>query len=99
MDKNIRFIKVFVPYNQYNHSAIYAYDVDEYGQLSIGTIVITSLGVGAIMEEEIPENKLPNIDIYTIDCLADEKTIKEFNKKWWSIILNIHQELNKKEKV
>lgn len=98
MDDNVRFIKVFIPYNQYNHSAIYAYDIDVYGELSIGTIVRTSLGVGAIMVEEIPEDKLPNIDIYTIDSLADEKTVKDFNKKWWNIILDIHQELNKKEK-
>ncbi len=59
MEENIRFIKVFIPYN---HSAIYAYDINVYGELSIGTVVRTSLGVGAVIVEEILEDKLPNID-------------------------------------
>lgn len=93
MEDTTRFVKIFIPYNQYNHVAYYFYYTDELGELPFGTFVRTSLGVGVIVEENIPEENLPNIDIRCIEYLATEKEEKTIKKDWWDIILNIHQSL------
>jgi len=94
----IRFIKVFVPYAQYHHEAYYLYAVNELGELPFGTIVLTSMGAGVIIEEDIPEESLPNIDILEINGLADQRTIKKVEKDWWTTILKIHEKLKSLEK-
>lgn len=92
-DDVIRLIKVFVPYSQYYHEAYYLYAVNEYGELPFGTMVQTSMGAGVIIEEDIPEEKLPNIDIREISGLADARTIRKVEKDWWTTILRIHEKL------
>lgn len=92
MDGNIVFIRVFVPYVDYNHSAIFGYDKNIYGELPFGSAVATSRGVGIIIEE-IPYDKVPNINIYSIDRLANEKETKIIKRDWWDLILFIHQKL------
>ena len=93
MEDTTRFVKVFVPYNTYNHVAYYFYYTDELGELPFGTFVRTSLGLGVIIKENIPETELPNIDIRCIECLATEKEEKKIKKDWWNTILDIHQSL------
>ena len=89
----IRFIKVFVPYHPNYHEAYYLYAVNEYGELPFGTMVLTSMGGGVIIEEDIPEEKLPNVDVYEIIGLADARTIKKIEKDWWTTILKIHEKM------
>ena len=93
MADTTRFVKVFIPYNQYNHIAYSFYYTDELGELPFGTFVRTSLGVGVIIKENIPEEKPPNIDIRYIEFLETEKEEKMIKKDWWDIILDIHQSL------
>ena len=57
MQDTTRFVKVFIPYNQYNHVAYCFYYTDELGELPFGTFVRTSLGVGVIIEENIPRGE------------------------------------------
>lgn len=90
MEEKITFIKVFVPYCQYHHLAYYAYDESEYGKLKFGTAVMTSLGVGIIVREDIPEDKLPNMNIVDIYRLANPKEEKTIRKDWWDAFLEIH---------
>lgn len=92
MEEDILFVRVFVPYVDYNHSAIFGYDKNVYGELPIGTAVATSRGIGIIIEE-IPNDKVPNINVYSIDRLANEKETKIIKRDWWDLILFIHQKL------
>ena len=78
MEDTTRFVKVFVPYNTYNHVAYYFYYIDELGELPFCTFVRTSLGLGVIIEDNIAEKTLPNIDILCIEFLATEKEIKNW---------------------
>lgn len=94
-EEDIKYIKVFTPYNQYNHVAYYAYDAKEYGVLKFGTVVKTSMGVGAIIDTDVDENKLPNVNIVDIYRLANEKEVKLFNKDWWQHILEISDKIHK----
>lgn len=94
MEERIVFISVFVPYHQHRHIACYAYDENAYGRhLPVGTFVCTSMGVGVIIRDDVPESELPKADIYDIYRLADEKESKLIEKDWWKPILTIHQAL------
>ena len=46
--------------------------------------------LAVIIDPDVPEEKLPNADIYSIDGLANEKQIQMIDKQWWSVIKEIH---------
>lgn len=92
MEEAFVFVRVFVPYVDYNHSAIFGYDKNIYGNLSFGTAVHTSRGVGIIIDE-IPEEEVPNITVYSIDRLATEKETKLIARDWWDIVKFIHNKM------
>lgn len=94
MEEEIIFIKVFVPYAQYHHAAYFAYDINKYGRLNFGTAVKTSLGIGIIISDDIPQDKLPNINIIDIYGIANEKETKQINNDWWNVVLEIHDKLS-----
>ena len=96
--EDIVFIQVFTPYHRYHHLAYYAYDRSEYGSLNVGTSVLTSMGVGIIIKEDIPEDKLPNVNIIDIYRLANPKEDKTIKKDWWDVVLHIHKILEAKTK-
>lgn len=96
MEERIKFIKVFVPYGQYHHLAYYAYDENEYGKLKFGTAVMTSLGAGIIVREDVPEDNLRNMNIVDIYRPANPKEEKAIHKDWWDVFLEIHSILNEK---
>lgn len=96
MEEKITFIKVFVPYAQYHHLAYYAYDENEYGRLKFGTAVMTSLGVGVIVNEDVSEEKIRNMNIVDIFRLANPKEEKTIRKDWWDVFLEIHLTLKEK---
>lgn len=98
MEEKIVFISVFVPYHQHHHIACFAYDENEYGQhLPVGTYVCTSMGVGVIIRDDVPESALPQADIYDIFRLADAKESKLIEKDWWKPVLAVHQALSEQE--
>ena len=94
MEESIRYVKVFVPYSLYHHTAYYFYYVDELGELPFGTFVKTSLGVGVIIDADVTEEKLPDVDMRCIEELATEKEEKKIKKDWWNTILEIHNSLS-----
>lgn len=90
MEEKTVFVRVFVPYHQYHHMAYYYYDENEYGRhLPFGTIVCTSMGVGAVISDNVSIDKLPEINIQPIFRLADSREAKYFEKDWWSPIQEI----------
>lgn len=95
MEERLYLVKVFVPYGQYNHMAYFYYDANKLGQLGFGDIVITTMGVGMILEYA-PNDYEPNFNVQDIVSKADEKQIKKFNRDWWNDILYIHEILNNK---
>lgn len=97
MEECLYLVKVFVPDNKFNHMAYYYYDANKLGQLGFGDIVITSLGIGMIIEYA-PDDFEPNFRVQDIIGKADDKQIKKFNKEWWNDILYIHEILNSKIK-
>lgn len=94
--EEIMFIQVFVPYSPYHHFAYYAYDVSEYGKLEFGSVVVTSMGIGIIVQDDVPEDKLHNMNIVDIYRIANSKEEKTIRKDWWDDILKIHSILNEK---
>ena len=98
MEEQFEFILVFTPYYQYHHLAYYAYDKNIYGDLPLETVVSTTLGYGIIVQKNIPEDKLPNINIIDINSVASEKITKQIKKEWWDTILTIHNLLNENKK-
>ncbi len=98
MEENIRYIKVFTPYHEYYREGYFVYDVDELGKLSFGTVVETSMGFGIIIDENVPDEKVPPkiTRIKYIEQVASEKNSKAVKTQWWNIILEIHGELNKR---
>ena len=97
MDECLYLVKVFVQYRNYNYMAYYYYDANKLGQLDFGDVVITTMGVGMIIEYA-PDDFEPNFQVQDIIGKADDKQIKKFNKEWWNDILYIHEILNSKTK-
>lgn len=97
LEEEIRYIRVFVPYAQYNHIAYYAYDVNEYGKLEFGAVVLTSMGVGAVIDPDVAEESPGNFEVKQIFRMATEKETKKFNKDWWQPILQIYECMNRAE--
>ncbi len=93
MDKNVRFIKVFTPYHEWHHTSYFGYYTDKFGELPFGTVVQTSMGLAVIIDPDVPKEKLPNADIFSIDGPANEKQIKKIEKEWWRVIREIHTRL------
>ena len=96
MEEKIVFIGVFVPYAQYHHLAYYAYDENEYGRLTFGTAVMTSLGAGIIVNEDVHEEEVGNMDVIDIFRLASPKEENRIHKDWWNVLLEIHSTLNER---
>lgn len=96
MEEKIVFIQVFVPYAQYHHLAYYAYDENEYGRLKFGIAVMTSLGAGIIVNEDVPDEKVCNMNIIDIFRLASPKEEKTINKEWWDVFLEMHSTLKER---
>lgn len=94
IEEEIRYIRVFVPYAQYNHTACFEYDVQAYGELEFGAVVLTSMGVGAVIDPDISEERLGNYEIKPIFRMATEKEKKKFDKDWWQPILEINEHIN-----
>lgn len=97
MDECLYLVKVFVPYGNYNHTAYYYYDANKLGQLDFGDVVITTMGIGMIIEYA-PDDFEPDFQVRDIIGKADDKQIKKFNKEWCNDILYIHEILNSKTK-
>lgn len=95
MDECLYLVKVFIPYGEYNHMSYYYYDANKLGQFWIGDIVVTTMGVGMILEYA-PNDYEPNFPVQDIVGKADDKQIKKFNKDWWNDILYIQKILNNK---
>lgn len=89
LDEEIKYIRVFVPYAQYNHMAYYAYDVKKYSDLKFGAVVLTSMGMGIVIDHDVAEECLGYYEVKAIVRLATEKEIKRFDKEWWQPILEI----------
>jgi len=98
MEEQYEYIMVFTPYHPYHHLSFYCYDKSVYGNLSVGTAISTTMGYGIIVKKNIPEDKLPNIDIYDIGGLASEKITKQIKKEWWDTVLTIHNFLQEQQK-
>lgn len=97
MDECLYLVKVFVPYDKYHHVAYFYYDANKFGELDFGDIVVTTMGVGMILEYA-PDDYEPNYNVQDIFGKADDKQIKKFNTDWWNHILCIHEILNNKAK-
>ncbi len=95
MDENIRFVKVFTPYHEWHHTSYFGYDTNVFGELPFGTVIQTRMRVAIIIDPDVPEETLPNADIYFIDGLANEKQIQMINKQWWSVIQEIHNSMTR----
>ncbi len=99
MKENIRYIKVFTPYNTYSrHSEYYAYDVNEHGELPFGCVVETFDGLAVIIDENVAKEDVASHvklvrDIYNV---APEKNAGMIIDQWWNIVLEIHEQLNKR---
>lgn len=93
MDKNVRYVKVFTPYNEWYHTSYFGYHTEKFGELPFGMVVQTSMGVAVIIDPDVPEEKLPDADIYSIYGPANKKQIKKIEKEWCSVIMEIHTRL------
>ncbi len=96
-EEQIVAIKVFTPNHPYHHTAYYGYDEANYGRLRFGEMVLTSMGVGVIIEDDVSDEKLPMCGIDEIFRLANEKEKKQMERSWWNVILEIHQRLKEQE--
>lgn len=97
MEENIRFVKVFTPYHERHHLSYFFYYTDELGELPFGTVVQTSMSIGIIIDENVPEEKLPKVNFSCLYGVADEKQVKIIEKQWWNVIKEIHSQMNEIE--
>ncbi len=98
-EEKIMAIKVFTPEHSRHHTSYYYYDENAYGHLKFGDVVNTSMGLAFVIDEDVPDEKLPTrVPIKDIEGVETEKARENMEKRWWSVILEIHKRLKEQEK-
>lgn len=91
MEDEIKYVRVFTPYHKYHHEATFFYYIEELGELPFGTVVLTSMGIGVIIEADIQKENIQLRTVRCLDGLAGDAEVKIIQKDWWNTIVRIAQ--------